>query len=174
MSLRPASAGDATAIADLQTRRWQDAYAGQLDARFLAETLPGTLADYWGKAFDGRDPRDVVLLAERADRLDGFVALGRAAADPGLAFIDHVHVDPALRRQGLGRRLMAAAARVAEDQGRGAVYLMVLSSNAAALAFYRRLGGRVGAAIPDRVFGLDVTARRVEWPDIADLIAACR
>jgi len=173
VTLRRAGADDAAAIADLQTRSWQDAYAGQLDEGFLAKTLPGALAGYWAGAFDDRDPRDVVLLADRAGRLDGFIALGRAAADPHLAFIDHVHVDPGLRRHGLGRQLMAAAAREARVQGRGAAYLMVLSTNAAALAFYRRLGGHVGEARPDRVLGLDVTARRVDWPDLDGLLAAC-
>ena len=68
---------------------------------------------------------------------DGFI-LARAAA--GEAEILTLAVAPAARRNGLGRALVAEAARHAQQSGAGAMFLEVAVSNAAARALYARLG----------------------------------
>jgi ribosomal-protein-alanine N-acetyltransferase len=83
-------------------------------------------------------PGTVAFLAERDRRLLGFLLLRRAADE---AEILSLGVDPADRRQGLARRLLAAGE--AWLGGRMAqVFLEVAAGNAPALALYRRLGFR--------------------------------
>ncbi|MBI2956090.1 MAG: ribosomal protein S18-alanine N-acetyltransferase [Acidobacteria bacterium] len=81
----------------------------------------------------------VFLVAQDAilERLGGFI-LGRAIA--GEMEILNLAVAPSYRRQGLARRLVAAA--LARGQAQGAVHcwLEVRESNGVARAFYRALG----------------------------------
>jgi ribosomal-protein-alanine N-acetyltransferase len=49
-------------------------------------------------------------------------------------------VPPAARRRGIGRSLVAAACRRAEDSGAAAVFLEVAEDNPAARALYARCG----------------------------------
>lgn len=49
-------------------------------------------------------------------------------------------VDPARRREGVGRRLVAALLEVAREHGRTATFLRVVPENAAARALYRATG----------------------------------
>lgn len=67
--------------------------------------------------------------------LDGLSFAGRPRAQ-----VESVHVDPALRSQGLGARMMAFAEERAREEG---CVLLQLASNAArtrAHAFYERIG----------------------------------
>ncbi|MBW6505802.1 MAG: GNAT family N-acetyltransferase [Rhodobacteraceae bacterium] len=69
----------------------------------------------------------------------GFV-LGRAAA--GEAELLTLAVAPALRRQGLGRALLAAFEAAAQAEGAGVAYLEVAAANAPARALYAAAGWR--------------------------------
>lgn len=55
-------------------------------------------------------------------------------------YLQHLAVAPSRRRQGIGRRLVAAAVGALERQGISKCHLMVLPANEAARAFWRRLG----------------------------------
>jgi ribosomal-protein-alanine N-acetyltransferase len=83
-------------------------------------------------------PGTAAFLAEQQGRLLGFLLLRRAADE---AEVLSLGVDPASRRQGLARRLLAAGeawlgAAIAR------LFLEVASGNAPALALYRTLGFR--------------------------------
>ena len=54
----------------------------------------------------------------------------------------HLAVDPALRRRGLGRRLVDRSLRALRAAGIKRCYLFVLRDNDGGLAFWRRLGWR--------------------------------
>jgi ribosomal protein S18 acetylase RimI-like enzyme len=61
-------------------------------------------------------------------------------AAPGL-YVQDLYIDPAARGRGLGRRLLAESARDGHAVlGTTFLRLAVLSHNAGAIAFYRRLG----------------------------------
>lgn len=68
---------------------------------------------------------------------EGF-ALGRAIA--GEAELLTIAVAPAMRRHGIGRRLMADFAKEASNHGTTRVFLEVAADNTAALALYRASG----------------------------------
>ncbi|MEJ0018327.1 MAG: GNAT family N-acetyltransferase [Acetobacteraceae bacterium] len=68
----------------------------------------------------------------------GGMLLGRVAADE--AEVLTLAVAPAVRRQGIGAALLAAAKAAAAARGARALFLEVATNNAAALALYLRAG----------------------------------
>lgn len=58
----------------------------------------------------------------------------------GALWIWEFHVDPAYRRQGVGRGLMAAMASLAREQGCRCITLEVQHTNVPAIFFYRSAG----------------------------------
>jgi len=56
------------------------------------------------------------------------------------AFIDELYIEPAYRRQGLGRRAMEFIEERARERGVGAIHLEVDEGNIAAEELYRRVG----------------------------------
>lgn len=77
------------------------------------------------------------LAVQMAGRLAGCAF---AAISNGIAVLHALEVAPANRRQGLGRRLMQAAAHWARAQGAGHLALLVVETNAPARALYDGLG----------------------------------
>lgn len=67
-------------------------------------------------------------------------AIGRCVVDGRWAGFAAVEVDPALRRQGLATRVMAALARRALDEGASAAWLQVETENAGARELYAGMG----------------------------------
>ncbi|MBE3639409.1 GNAT family N-acetyltransferase [Mangrovicoccus algicola] len=90
--------------------------------------------------------------------LPGGFALGRAIA--GEAELLTIAVDPACRRQGLGRRLLAAFETAARDRGAERAFLEVAADNAAAEALY--LGAGYGMAGRRRGYYRDPAGRPVD------------
>ena len=81
-----------------------------------------------------------VFAAVRSD--DGRLgALAYGAVHAGLVCVNSVVADPALRRQGLGRKVVSAVLAWAEErQGTAGACLAVVADNAPARALYRDLG----------------------------------
>jgi ribosomal protein S18 acetylase RimI-like enzyme len=94
------------------------------------------------------DPRKDIRrkLAVRADlflvgELDGaVVGTVMVGYDGHRGWINYLGVDPACRRRGLGRALMAEAERLLRQAGCPKINLQVRTSNAEAIEFYRRIG----------------------------------
>jgi ribosomal protein S18 acetylase RimI-like enzyme len=124
-NLRAPEVGDLAAITALH------------DAEF-----PGTYAS----ADQLLDGKRVVLGADDGGRVAGYAA-GEVHGD-GEGYVDFLAVDPALRRGGVGRRLVVALTR--ELLGRsplGRVALTVQDHRAPARALYERLGFRAEGSI---------------------------
>ncbi len=77
------------------------------------------------------------LTATASDRP---VGAARLAVDSGWAGVFEIQVRPDVRRSGLGRALLAAAAREAADLGAGMLYLQVAADNVPAIELYRSVG----------------------------------
>lgn len=143
--LRPAGPEDEPAIARLR---------GVSDEQH-AEMLP----DYFRIPVAPRPvPRgsstEVVLVATLAETVVGYLVLHLAMTppDPSLrpgprARVDALVVDPAVRRRGVGRRLMEEARRSAAAFGATDLVLTVWANNDAAAAFYAALGLRPLASV---------------------------
>jgi len=84
------------------------------------------------------------LVAEDGGRIVGVVMAGY---EGHRGWINYLAVDPARRRGGLGRALVAEAERVLRAAGCPKINLQVRPENKAAIAFYERLGFTVEGAI---------------------------
>jgi GNAT superfamily N-acetyltransferase len=127
MEVRPASAPDARAMAELQIRCWRAAYQG-----FLApEVLAGLSV-----------ARREAALAQALEAGTGFVAgdlAGFCVADPASGEVVAAYVDPARWNQGVGRSVLTPAL---EALGDGA-HLWTFQRNAQGRAFFARSGFRL-------------------------------
>ena len=91
-----------------------------------------------------------VLLAIIDGRIVGLAAVSAIFPGPGLVgglFLKELYVATRARGSGVGKALMAAAARLAETKGLGRIDWMVGKDNVEAIRFYDQLGGR---ALADR------------------------
>jgi len=169
MNVRLATAEDAAAIAALHAESWRSAYRGILRDDFLDGAIDDDRRALWDKRLSptAPDSRPFVALAE----LDG-VALAFVCVlldvDPMRgALLNNLHVAPASKGRGLGRRLMAEAAIwIRQQRPHSGMHLWVFEQNLPARAFYERLGGvmdeRSVHVAPD---GSHVQAVRYCWED---------
>jgi ribosomal protein S18 acetylase RimI-like enzyme len=137
-----------------------------LRIRRFEERDRAALVALWQRVFPDDPPRnapeglidrkltvqpDLLLVATVEDRLVGAVMAG---FDGVRGWIHHLAVSPDERRRGLGTRLMRAAEEGLRRLGCPKVNLQVRATNAAVVAFYRRLGYEVEERIQmGRVLG---------------------
>jgi len=90
-----------------------------------------------------------VLVAESDSEVVGFLVLSFVSALTGLrAWIDDVAVDPARRRQGIGRALVESAIQRASRRGATHLFLDTSRGNADARDFYYACGFDEGGVAP--------------------------
>lgn len=108
-----------------------------------------------------------VVIAEDSSVLAGFGILHIERAELEdlngcTGYIMTVDVEPAYRRQGLGRRLMAAMEARAQADGCGELMLHVFTGNEAAIDFYERSGfSRLQRAVA--YYGAGLLGPRDAW-----------
>lgn len=103
-----------------------------LEARCFSQ--PWTRA---GFAEELQNPNAIFLIAEENGSLLGYAGMQFAA---GEFYVCNIAVDPASRRRGVGRALLAALIHAAADRAGSFISLEVRPSNHAALCLYRGLG----------------------------------
>jgi GNAT superfamily N-acetyltransferase len=93
----------------------------------------------------GARPYAEALLAWRGDEAAGFALYfhnySTFLAKPGI-YLEDLFVQPAYRKHGIGKALLAEVARIAVARGCGRLEWAVLDWNAPAIAFYESLGAR--------------------------------
>lgn len=144
--VRPFAPADAEAVA---------AMVGALNAeegydRGTAPDAAALRAAFLGPAATGR----LLVAADAADRPLGYLTLHTTYETEFAArgaYLGDLYVLPAARRQGLGRALVGAAARLVQAEGGVFLWWTALPQNAAAHAFYERLGAE---GEPIRAFAL--------------------
>ncbi|HEX8049242.1 N-acetyltransferase family protein [Rhizobium sp.] len=151
ITIRPAAPEDAAAIARLHLAVWRDTYRELatpdairiMDEAFRRARWTATLSE------PGRD--QLVLLAEQNGRLVGIGAAGApsSALFEGRGEIRSLYVDPAIKRQGIGRRLMRELAQHLAALNYPGAALGVVVGNDPAIAFYQSLGGSVTGRYTD-------------------------
>ncbi len=163
MNIRPAEDKDRPIIAEIHARSWQENYRDYLSADLLDKQLPEKMAERWNNAEIGA--QDIVLVAED-DQIQGFVA----AWDDEMVYLDNLHVRSDCRSKGIGRKLLAAAARTAKENGRKSIWLHVVVGNDRARNLYTRLGGIADGVEDKDLYGATVPNERIIWRDI-DILA---
>jgi ribosomal protein S18 acetylase RimI-like enzyme len=155
--IRPATIDDADELAAVLVASWRAAYAGLLPAEFLADLDVAARGQQWREILGAGS--GTALVAHRADRMAGFVAVGPALdGAPGEGALYAIYVDPASWGTGIGHRLHEAGLQALREQGFAEVGLWVLRDNARAITFYQRHGWSLdGRSQIDRYFaGLEL------------------
>lgn len=141
-AVRPATARDAKAIAELHVAVWQAAYSDLMPEDFLkAMTVEKRLA-FWTEAIEYAEPQ--TLVAVHDTQVVGFVGFDRSR-DPGtrstVGEIWALYVTPAHARQGAGLALWDGAREGLKDEGCTQVTVWVLLNNVPGMEFFEHAAG---------------------------------
>ena len=149
-----------------------DAVDSGAGVNFMAGVSVDQTREWWTARIDGVESGMVVpIVARDSERIVGSTMLLYAwnPNSPHRGEISKVLVHSSARRQGLGRRLMAAAEARARDDGR---WLLVLDTvtGSEADTFYRSLGWQEVGTIPDFALQPDgsLTPTTVFYKDVRE------
>ncbi len=160
VTTRIAAPADLAACAALHIASCLDIYRGFIPDEMHSTVLPQNLRSIW--AAETLPGGDFILIAEDAGDIVGLVTV--RAGEP--AYIDHFHVRPDRKGQGIGRVLMQALVPEMLHRGMTAMYLDYAEGNDGAKAFYAAMGGEIGEAVEGDLFGIPLPARSVRWHDL--------
>ena len=160
MVIRPIRPGEWRELRELRLRALADA-PDAFGATFEEESADPDAA--WQRRTERPDGIMIVAVADDG-RFVGLASGGPAEGFPDSAGIYGMWVDPAVRGQRVGERLIAAIVPWAEAQGYARIGLGVTIGNDAAVALYERLGFEdTGLRFPLRE-GTDLTIRILAAP----------
>ena len=149
IDIRFAEAHDASAIARLHADSWRHHYRGAYSAFYLDGDLDGERLSVWTTRLEHIPPNEFTLAAQSSEGLIGFAHVLLDVDPMWGALVENLHVARSLHRNGLGTRLLAAAAEVTiERRPTSAMHLWVLEQNVNGQAFYRARGGEIGQPEP--------------------------
>ena len=139
--IRPADAGDASAIARVHVATWRTAYRGMLPDDFLAALDESHYAERWRRSLADTNSR--VYVAQNADGVIGFASGGRerAGEDGYAGELYAIYVLQEAQGHGHGRGLVRAVSGGLQELGLPDMIVWVLRDNLSARRFYERLGG---------------------------------
>ena len=170
---RLASTDDVDGIASLHADSWRRNYRGAYSDSYLDGDVLTDRRAVWGERLLAADTNSITIVAEDGGAVVGF-AHTRLDEHPDLgALLDNLHVAHALKRSGVGSRLMTeTAGSLLTARPGGALYLRVLEQNTAAQAFYdarggRRVGRELGGPFPG---GGRAFVFLYAWPDPSTLL----
>jgi ribosomal protein S18 acetylase RimI-like enzyme len=163
-TVRPAARADAGAIAAVHVAAWQHAYAGLLDAEFLAGLDVAQRAQRWHERLTEPAEGVFVLVFEQLGQVSGFVSAGPSQDDDrdgGEVYA--IYVDPRGQRRGTGSALLTAAARRLAEAAFTEATLWVLDGNAPARRFYEAHGWRTDGKLQAFSYGDGDSATKVRY-----------
>ena len=120
--------------------RWHELWRGYL--QFYKHDLPADLTDLtWRRLLDPAHPFQgfAALDGERIAGIVHFHVHASTWARAGYCYLEDLFVDPACRGQGLGRTLIEAVYRAADEQGAERVYWHTENTNERAQHLYRQV-----------------------------------
>lgn len=141
LTIRPATAGDARAIAGVHINSLRHAYAGVVNDAHLAGLDVTAYTETWTARIQDTPPRTMILVAEVDGALTGFAMLGPGRdedAEFGGLEIYFIFLEPDAWGHGVARELMRTV--LAEAPDGTTITLWVLDANERARHFYRRHG----------------------------------
>lgn len=174
LQLRVGGVADADTIADIHARSWQSAYRGlgMLSDAYLDDQASADMRLKWRGRMAAPVSGQQVWCADLDGQTIGFLCVLREDDTSWGALVDNLHLLPASRGHGVGKRLMGEAARWAAAHGTKQLHLLVYEANTAAIGFYEALGG-----VPVRRDWLETAdgghawVRTYHWPDTTGLMA---
>lgn len=168
MTYRIAKPKEADVIAQLHAESWRTAYKDILKQEYLdGEMLQDRLA-VWRARFNNPKGNQHIIVAAEKGEIKGFVCIfGNDNAQWG-ALVDNLHVSPALKGRGIGKKLMEQAALwVCKNYPNSGLYLWVYKANSGAIAFYEKIGGEnVECVLHENPGGGEANVLRYVWTNI--------
>jgi GNAT superfamily N-acetyltransferase len=182
IQLRRARLSDAAAIGAVHVAAWRSAYPGILPDEYLARMSATRQARYYESIIASGAVVLVAVPEAGGPRLVGFTTAGsgrrhRTQESPvtadalGDGEIETLYVLDDWREQGLGRRLIRAAAKELAAKGCRSAYVWVLRDNPYRF-FYQRLGGQQVAHGATQVAGVSLAQTAFSWDPIDRLLTA--
>jgi ribosomal protein S18 acetylase RimI-like enzyme len=141
-------------MADIHVRTWQAAYAHVFPADKLVtldEQRPQR-ERWWRGWLENPRPAWSALVAEQAERIVGFVSVGRARNDESLGELYAIYVLPEFWGAGHGRALMGESLDRLRREGFDEAILWVLEDNPRTRRFYERGGWRIDGEPQEQTF----------------------
>ena len=140
ITIRPAEARDAHAVAAVHDTAWRGAYRGIIPGVELERMVQRRGPAWWGRLIRHQHS---VLVLEVHGKIAGYATLGpnRSRTLRVRGEIYELYIEPAYQGLGFGRRLFHAARERLESARLGPFVVWALEDNAQATAFYRALGG---------------------------------
>ena len=172
MIYRTADLADCERIAALHIENWRETYRGAMRDHYLDDEIWEERRQHWHQRFSHPADNQKVILAEAGEKLCGFVcAFGDQHQKYG-TLVENLHSHISVRGQGVGKRLLKAAAEWSLQTHLAAgLHLDVLENNRAAQGFYAALGGKHVLSVPwVPPGGGEVIEFKYHWPDIKLLI----
>jgi len=171
ISVRRAALADAAAIGAVHVAAWRSTYPGILPDSYLARLSPTRLAHHYRAAIGSGATVIVAAARGPGPRIVGFTTAGPARM-PGLGDgeVETLYVLDDYREQGVGRRMLRAAAAELAADGCGSAFLWVLRNNPSRW-FYRHLGGQAAAEGQTRLAGVALNQVAYTWDPIDRLTA---
>lgn len=152
ISIQQANKDEAETIAALHVAGWQGAYGGIIDQGYIDSQTVQLRTAKWQDIF--AQDESTTLLATFEGKPAGFISYGPLrTAPPGTSKIRPlytseiyaIYLAPDYFRQGIGTRLMSAAAEGLKEDKHQSTCLWVLEGNKRARGFYDKMGGqRIG------------------------------
>ncbi len=134
---------DVAIIAALHADSWRSVYRGILLDEFLDADLIANREALWHKRLSELSDLTFGFVAREGGQPVGFVFVYGRRDEKWGSLIENLHVQPALKGKGIGRKLLPAIAErcnlLAPDEG---MYLHVYEKNVAACGFYDSIGGK--------------------------------
>ncbi len=141
MNIITASVRHAGQIASLHWASWAATYGDVLTPDYLARIAPEERQRLWATRLSAPAAHQIVLVAEQAAQVIGFTCLYLAEHQQWGTYLDNLHVAAGWQGQGVGKRLLRAAAQVCEERCPGlGLYLLVNQANQRAQHFYQAQG----------------------------------
>jgi ribosomal protein S18 acetylase RimI-like enzyme len=129
------------ALREDDRERWNELWRGYLD--FYRHDLPADItALTWRRLLDPAHPFQGLAAVNGQERIAGIVHFHVHASTwsrCGYCYLEDLFVDPAGRGQGIGRALIEAVYRAADEQRAERVYWHTETTNAAAQALYHQV-----------------------------------
>jgi GNAT superfamily N-acetyltransferase len=174
VTIRPAQASDAAAIAQLRVDAWRATYRGMMPDAYLDAMNLSDSAAFWARILGAGSPVASVYVASDDERIVGFAAANRREP-PKLGFdaeLSAIYLAADRKRQGIGRRLVAAVAAAQRERGATGLLTWVTANNHGARAFYEDLGGELLLEQPFQWDGMDLIEAGYGFRDLDALAAS--
>jgi ribosomal protein S18 acetylase RimI-like enzyme len=163
---RQATKRDIESIAIVHAESWRRNYRGAYSDAFLDGPVFEDRRAVWTERLTQANALHETIVAEQHGSIVGFVHTVLDDHPVWGALVDNLHVVPTVKRQGVGRQLMAQSAAAVLARGTNErLYLMVLQANTSAQAFYAAVGGEcVGRETSEARGGGTIVGLRYVWP----------